>query len=218
MTGSVYALLVGINDYRVGVRPLSGCIDDVEQFESFLVRRVDQASLHIEKMLDDKATRQRVVDAFSTHLKRAGPGDVAVFFFAGHGSYETVDERLWFLEPTGRNQTLVCADSRRDGIPDLADKELSHLISEVAQRGPHMLVVLDCCHSGGATRDPGPMRVGATFRAAPPSEHPRPLESYLPSIREAAARAGTAAEPAQHHVTRDSRTAISALSPLDRPR
>ncbi|MFN2506770.1 MAG: hypothetical protein ABR540_21585, partial [Acidimicrobiales bacterium] len=47
---------------------------------------------------------------------------------------------------------------------------------------------------------------------------PRPLESYLPSIREAAARAGTAAEPAQHHVTRDSRTAISALSPLDRPR
>ena len=36
----------------------------------------------------------------------------------------------------------------------LADKELSLLLAEVAANGPHVVVILDCCHSGGGTRDP----------------------------------------------------------------
>ena len=78
-----------------------------------------------------------------------------------------MEERFWFLEPTGANQTLVCADSRRAGVPDLADKELSVLLDDVAARGPHVLVVLDCCHSGGGTRDPGERRRGRPGTAGP---------------------------------------------------
>ncbi len=50
----------------------------------------------------------------------------------------------------------------------LADKELSLLIAEVAARGPHVVTVLDCCHSGGGTRDP---------YARPRAWMPRPSES-----------------------------------------
>ena len=62
------------------------------------------------------------------------------------------------LEPTGRIQTLILFDSDRkvDGRlrRPLADKELSVLIAGVAAHGAHVVVILDCCHSGGGTRDP----------------------------------------------------------------
>src|ERR1039458_6196850 len=98
--GTVYALVVGINNYP-GSKPLPPAWWDGWQ-----------SPLRV-------GTCLAVISGFSEHLGEAGAGDVAVFYFAGHGSYETVDERFWFLESSGRNQTLVCADSRHDGIPDL---------------------------------------------------------------------------------------------------
>ena len=64
------------------------------------------------------------------------------------------------LEPTGRIQTLVCVDAgRRDADGDLirpiADKELAVLLGEIAAKGPHVVALLDCCHSGTGTRDAG---------------------------------------------------------------
>src|SRR5215212_1341974 len=144
MAGNVYALLVGINDYGENLNKLRGCVNDVNRFERILSGRVPKGLLRVRRLLDQDATRQRVIDAFSGHFAAAGPDDVAVFYFAGHGSYEKVEERFWFLEPSGTNQTLVCADSRHAGVPDLADKELSVLLDDVAARGPHVLVVLDC--------------------------------------------------------------------------
>jgi hypothetical protein len=58
-------------------------------------------------------------------------------------------------EPTGMMQTLVCADSRCDGVPDLYDKEMAVLIGEVVARGAHMVTILDSCHSDGADREIG---------------------------------------------------------------
>src|SRR5215212_10247877 len=144
MVGQVYALMVGINDYGGNLNRLGGCVNDVNGFEGILRGRVPEGLLRMRRLLDQDATRQRVIDAFSAHFADAGPDDVAIFYFAGHGSYEKVEERFWFLEPSGTNQTLVCADSRRAGVPDLADKELSVLLDDVAARGPHVLVVLDC--------------------------------------------------------------------------
>ena len=62
------------------------------------------------------------------------------------------------LEPSGRIQTIMLHDCGRrvDGKlrRALADKELSLLIAEVAASGAHVVTILDCCHSGGGTRDP----------------------------------------------------------------
>ena len=85
----------------------------------------------------------------------------------------------------------MCADSRRPGIPDLADKELNELIGAVAASGPHVLVVLDCCHSGGGTRDPA---VLPARRA--PVEEPRAVETYLPGVQRAMTAAARDSGPA----------------------
>jgi hypothetical protein len=149
----VYALLVGIQEYEQPVNPLQGCRTDVDDALIFLRARVATELRH-EVLVDGVATRAAITDALRDHLAQAGPDDVAMFWFSGHGSQQPVADEFWHLEPSGLNQTLVCADSRRGGVPDLADKEISALLDRIAAGGAHTLVVLDCCHSGGGTRDP----------------------------------------------------------------
>ena len=200
MARVVYALLAGINDYQGRVNSLNGCVDDIRGFQEFLEGRVDKDYRRILPLINGDATRENIINGFTGHLAGAGEDDVAIFYFSGHGSYETVEQRYWHLEPTGRNQTIVCADSRRPGIPDLADKELNELIGVVAASGPHVLVVLDCCHSGGGTRDPATLPADVRARLAPPVEKPRAVETYLPGVQRAmttAARdSGSAADAA----------------------
>jgi hypothetical protein len=153
----VFALLVGIDAYLPPVTPLWGCRNDIGAVEEYLRARVGER-LELRTLYDDQATRDAVAVGFRDHLGRAGPGDVALFAYAGHGSEEPAPAEVAHLEPTGRIQTLLLHDcGRRIGGKlrrALADKELSVLLAELAGRGPHVAVVLDCCHSGGGTRDP----------------------------------------------------------------
>ncbi|MEU8068937.1 MULTISPECIES: caspase family protein [unclassified Micromonospora] len=192
---SLYALLVGINSYRApGLSRLSGCHNDVGRVEQLLDARFGSGpKAHVRTLLDEQATRAAVVAVFREHLGQAGPGDTALFWFSGHGSRSPLPPELWYREPSGWCQTLVCHDSRAGGTapPDLLDCELRVLISEVAARGAHVAVVLDSCHSAGATRT-GPStdpQTDEVIRIAPvasrwaePATRPPALESLLPEL------------------------------------
>ena len=158
MAGAVYALLVGINAYQPPINALYGCRNDVAVLDRFLRARIVDRRLDVRTLLDDEATRTNVIEAFGSHLGQAGPGDVALFVFDGHGSEEPAPPEFAPLEPSGRLQTLVCVDTgRRVGgrlSRGIADKELAVLIRDVAGRGAHVAVILDCCHSGDGTRSP----------------------------------------------------------------
>ncbi len=167
MANKIYALLVGIDQYapESRVNSLRGCVNDIEAIEKYL-EIATQKKISIEnenekkwelatqKLTNELATRQRVIDGFTQHLSKADSNDVVFFYYAGHGSYETVPKAFETLELNGKIETLVCHDSRTSGVPDLADKELNYLIEKVAENKPHILIVLDSCHSGTATRDP----------------------------------------------------------------
>lgn len=197
---AVYALIVGINRYQaLSVPRLSGCVNDATAVQAFLRGRVT-TDLHDLILVDEAATRDAVIAGFRSHLGQAGPDDVALFWYSGHGSQQLTPEDFWFLEPTGFNSTIVLADSRMKGVADLADKELSLLIDEVAARGPHVAVVLDCCHSGGGTRDPQ-----VALRGVEASTEAPTLSDYLPELA-ARARAGIRSAPA----TRDADAALTA--------
>src|SRR5690242_17675993 len=184
----LYALLVGIDTYAApDVHALGGCVNDVEDALALLHRRTAADTRLCALVLRDRAaTRAAVVDGLRTHLGRAGRDDTALFWFSGHGSQAPVPGWAWFEEPTGMLQTLVCADSRVDGVPDLWDKELSVLLDAVARTAGHVAVVLDSCHSEGATR-------GARGRSVPPAAG-RDRTSLLPGTANRTA-------PAPEHVT-----------------
>ncbi|MFF1360778.1 caspase domain-containing protein [Streptomyces sp. NPDC058297] len=148
---NVYALFVGIDKYPGA--PLNGCVTDVMEAENWLRRQAGPAC-DIRVLHDEQATRAAMLHAIHTHLGQGRPGDSVLLWFSGHGSETATDDPR---EATGMCQALVCHDSLDDGGQALLqDSELGLILDGFADRGVHVLAVLDCCHSGGATRESAP--------------------------------------------------------------
>ena len=177
MSGGIYALLVGIDEYQGSAPSLHGCRNDIARISEVLVRRAEASGqqLQITTLLDGEATRDAVIETFRRTFADASAGDTALFCYSGHGSQEDAPPEHLAFEPDGLNETLVLADSRTETGLDLADKELAVLVAEVARRDVHVLVVLDCCHAGSGVRD----ATGMTVRRAPTSRKRRDAASYL---------------------------------------
>ncbi|MGL4502925.1 MAG: caspase family protein [Planktothrix sp.] len=84
------ALLVGINQYRVGNRieePLQGCLTDVELQRNLLLYKFGFQPDDILVLTDQAATRNQIESAFISHLiQQAQMGDLVLFHFSGYGS------------------------------------------------------------------------------------------------------------------------------------
>ncbi|MFS0519398.1 caspase domain-containing protein [Nostoc sp. UIC 10607] len=178
MAKNLYALLVGIDEY-VNVRSLQGCVNDTLEIQQYLEGRVntDGYQLHLRTLLNKDATRQAVIDGFRQHLCQAESEDIAFFYYAGHGSQEEAPQEFWTIEPDRLNETLVCYDSRSPEVWDLADKEIALLIAEVAQKKPHITIIMDCCHSSSGTR--GDIEANTSERKAPSDKRKRSLENLI---------------------------------------
>ncbi|MBG0852850.1 caspase family protein [Streptomyces spinoverrucosus] len=179
--GSIHTFMAGVNDYPSEIAPpLKGCVNDVTEAHRLVSART-AGGAQVRTVLDGAATVAAVEDGIRTFLGAAGPGDTALFWFSGHGTQQVATGADLLIEATGFNQALLCADG------PLPDKRLGALLDAVAARGAHVVAVLDCCYSGGASRDDLPE--GLTARLAPP----RP-EWVVPGGREVAPPAG----PARH--------------------
>jgi len=176
--GKVYALLVGIDEYQLPVKALSGCVNDISLIQELLLARVGGSFVPL-SLLNAEAARQAVIDGFRKHLAQAGAGDVALFYYSGHGAQEKADSAFWNIEPDHLNETIVCYDSRQPGSWNLADKELAQLIHELAAKNPQIVVVLDSCHSGSGTR--ALEEVGV--RRGPTDQRERKCRGGLPMVQ-----------------------------------
>jgi hypothetical protein len=161
------ALLIGIDRYQPATTAagqatppvssrawtdLDGSVNDAEALRAMLVARYGFAPENILSLRDEEAGRERILAAIREHLiVSAEPGDVHLFYFAGHGSqvYNSRSD-----EPDKKDETLVPADAVR-GAWDIRDKELSRLFNDVLDRGAALTVILDSCHSGSGTRGRG---------------------------------------------------------------
>jgi len=189
MDRTIYALLVGINEYPNPNHRLNGCVNDVTRMREYLEARFDKEGgfklADPQVLTDEKATREAVIGAFQKQLGHAKKGDVALFYYSGHGSQEQAPKEFWHLEPDKLDETLVCWDSRLSGPGhhDLADKELAYLIEQVAKGGAHVVVILDSCHSGSGTRD---LRAQETrVRRVETDTRERLLDTFIMSVEDA---------------------------------
>jgi hypothetical protein len=168
------AVLVGINQYTGSEhgsgrwRDLRGSRNDVEALRSILVARHGFARDDVHVLLDADASREAILGALRRHLvEPAQPGDVSLFYYAGHGSQ---------LENPGSpeldllDETIVPADSNR-GVPDIRDKELRRRFNDVLDRGADLVAIFDSCNSGSITRGFLPEE-GARF--LPPRQSSKP--------------------------------------------
>lgn len=157
------ALLVGIQEYatpREGepLETLQGSEHDVQRFRALLVERFGFDPACIATLVGPAATHAAIVGTFHRHLiARAGPDTKVVFYFSGHGS-RVPDQKRRDPSPTDAgerpfDETLVAYDSRavdHQGGFDLTDDELHSLLAALPAKD--VVVVTDCCHSGGVLR------------------------------------------------------------------
>jgi hypothetical protein len=171
------ALLIGIDDYTASTLPavsavahrgwpdLRGGANDVRILTDMLVLRYGFARTNIVTLTNQQATRAAILRTIDEHLVRpTRKGDIVFYYFAGHGAQVPNPASD---EPDRRDESIVPADSRR-GAPDIRDKELRPLFNRILDRGAHLTLLLDHCHSGSG------------FRAMPNGARPRGIAPAPP--------------------------------------
>ena len=143
------AVIVGINDYT-GIDPSGGsnlgcCVADAESIAAALPS-LDFDPSNIITLTDKVATRAAVLSALKDMVARSQPGDVACFYYSGHGSIEPDDP----ANPTcERFYESICTATR----PFLTDKDLFSIANQLQQSVVNFTVIADSCHSGGIDQE-----------------------------------------------------------------
>ena len=171
---NLYALLIGIDRYLPNKLPdggyypdLGGCVRDISHVEQMLRNTLGLPDDRIFKLTapvtkggttqepeDQRPSYENMVAAFKNLTDRAGPGDQVYIHYSGHGGRTpTLFPKL--KGANGLDESLVPTDIGDQGTRYLRDVEMSHLLKAMSDKGLLVTMVLDCCHSGGATRGMG---------------------------------------------------------------
>jgi Caspase domain len=104
-----------INDYsaRSDCVTLPDARPDGEAWAQLLVDAFAFDADKVTLITDKNASRQAVLSALQTMLLQSGAGDVACFFFAGHGGRSRLADGTYF-------ETICCADAGGD----ISDREI----------------------------------------------------------------------------------------------
>lgn len=173
----IWALLIGVDCYMpasISGLPrygnLSGCVNDIQLMDEFLRTRLNVPGARIKKLTasgsgfepqeppEDRPTKANIIAALQALARPDGPqpGDQVFIHYSGHGGRAVT---LWpDLKSDGLDESLVPTDYGRIENPDkpedryVRDVELAALLQALVDRKLIVTVVLDSCHSGGATR------------------------------------------------------------------
>ena len=152
-----YALLIGVADYKYlpsnsndGKSDLKGPLNDVQLMFEALTDRYGFPVPNITILTDKNATRQNIINAFNRQfIYGSQPGDLLVFYFAGHGSQ--VPDLNDDGEIDGLDEVLCPYDLvPKGGQNMILDDELGELLKLLSNRT--VVVIIDSCYSGGALR------------------------------------------------------------------
>ena len=164
VAGRHHILLIGIDAYDGGGM-LNGCVNDIDAVQRLLIDAVGVprdcitrlasprlGTVHETDVPEELPTLERLRAAFTrlgTDL--VGPEDHVFVYYSGHGTQCLV------ANPHGRRfscEALLPKDKvKGDERQFLFDWELNVLLARIAELAGAVTVVLDCCSSGGATRD-----------------------------------------------------------------
>jgi Caspase domain len=170
---NIYALLIGVDCYMPNQLPdgsyyknLGGCVRDINHVEAFLkdfqkvpedqiLKLTASPSAEDEKKPveppDRLPTRGNMIAAFRKLGEMTPAGSQVYIHYSGHGGRaKTVFPGI--KEQDGIDEGLVPTDIGTTEGQYLRDLDLAQLLKELVAKDLTVTVMLDCCHSGGATR------------------------------------------------------------------
>lgn len=136
------ALLFGINNYPGGENDLNGCINDIDLAEQRL------QGFQIRKFQDSQVTIKNFIEQVKYAILHSLQGDVIYIHYSGHGTYV---EDIHGDEVDGYDEALYLYDGA------LIDDELNKVLQLIPE-GVTVVLLLDSCFSGSATRNPHKVR------------------------------------------------------------
>src|SRR5215470_4961579 len=166
-----FALLVGINHYLhekdSKILPLEGCENDVAQMKDTLEKAFGFPDANVKTLIGPQATHEAIAGEkgfFRTHLienarqtfnengKDREKGALIVFHFSGHGSQ--IKDQDGDEKDDGKDETILPYDTRdkANKVSDITDDELNDLLVDLTQYTANVVIILDSCHSGTASR------------------------------------------------------------------
>lgn len=113
----------------------------------------------IATLINSKATKAAIVNAFNSLINRSQKGDIVYIQFSGHGQMMTDmngDEKDGFDEAWIPYDAYMQYCSKDRGEKHLSDDEICRFLTRLrAKIGPDgvIAVIVDACHSGDSTRD-----------------------------------------------------------------
>lgn len=215
---NLYALLIGVDCYLPNRLPnggsyhsLNGCVRDIRHVEEYLTSRLRLPRERILKLTASNAagdfpaepagqwpTYENMAAQFQQLTALAQAGDQVYIHYSGHGGRaSTIYPGL--KGAGGLDEALVPANIGNPGARYLRDVELAYLLRAMVDKGLIVTVVLDSCHSGGATRG---MAAAVARGISEIDTTPRPADSLiaptwqLAALWQAEASATRAAKPA----------------------
>lgn len=170
----MYALLIGIDCYLPNELPgggsypsLGGCVRDILHVEAFLRDKLGMRESNIIKLTSTNTdgpyplesegnwpSYENIVEAFKRISLMASPGDQVYIHYSGHGGRaKTVYPKI--KGENGVDEALVPNDIGKREARYLRDVELAYILKAMVDKKLFVTIVLDSCHSGGATRGAG---------------------------------------------------------------
>ena len=155
MASSVFALIIGIDQYKSSkIWNLASCVDDALKMKRWLLNDLHVPRDHISMLLDSKATKGAIEDAFMSHLVNnpsIQTGDSIIIYFAGHGSSAIAPDGWQNGRPL--HVDILCPYDhgtrvRGSRIPGLTDWSMQAMINELSEaKGDNITLILDCSFS-----------------------------------------------------------------------
>lgn len=172
-------LLIGIDFYQPGtvctnsegkavkINNLQGCVEDVTNIQShflnilkvppenitILTSRSPQPHTPLTDAEDAFTATAENIRAALRNLVETTPADTPIYIhYSGHGARSPTSYPKLKGSVKAWDECLVPCDARCGG-PVIRDVELGDVLHQMSQKGLFVTLVLDCCHSGGATRD-----------------------------------------------------------------
>jgi hypothetical protein len=134
-----WALVIGINRYQ-NAPQLGYARQDAEGFASALIKNLDFPSANVTMLLDEDATRERILSSYLDYVQaHVSHDDRIAVFFAGHG-YTQAGRRgeIGYLVPVDGDPSRLSTLIRWDDLT-----RNSELIP-----AKHMLFLMDACYGG----------------------------------------------------------------------
>ncbi len=134
-----WALVIGVGDYAdTRIPDLPACEKDARDLAATLLD--PEAGLfpkdHVTLLVSGEVNRTSVVAALDQLARKAGPDDLVVVFFSGHGATDEKGRAYWVMSDTKADQLRATA------LPEL---EITELLGEIKTR--RLVTIIDACYS-----------------------------------------------------------------------